>query len=411
MKDAYSFHADNESLDATYQDYATAYEKIFNRCGLDFRPIIGDGGAMGGSDSTEFMALTEIGEDTIVYSTVSDYAANLEMATSLYVRKEKTEQQNELEKVSTPGVKSIVEVAKFFNVAPEKIMKSVVFMADGQPVLAVVRGDHEVNEVKLKNYLGVDFLEEATGADVVTTFKASFGSIGPVNTHEDVRIILDKEVQNMENAIAGANEEEMHFTNVNLGRDFQTEEILDIRNVKEGEGSPDGKGVLKFARGIEIGHIFKLGTRYSDSMGAKVLDKNGRETSVIMGCYGLGVSRLLSAIVEQNATESAIHWPKEIAPYDVHVIVMNHKKEEQVKLANEVEHTLQSIGLDVLVDDRDERAGVKFADSELIGIPIRITVGKKAVEGTVEVKVQKTGEGTESLVENLADVVKTYLEM
>lgn len=409
MKDAYSFHASQESLDETYKDYEKAYTEIFKRCGLEFRAIIGDGGAMGGKDSKEFMAISEIGEDTICYSTESDYAANLEMATSYYVPKKSHETQLEMEKKETPDVKTIEEVAAFFDVQPQKIIKSVLFKADEQPVLVLVRGDHEVNDVKLKNFLGADFLEEATEEEAKNYLGADFGSVGPIGVSEEVKVYADRHVQDLANAIAGANETGYHYINVNPERDFNVLAYEDLRFVQEGDPSPDNNGVLAFTRGIEIGHIFKLGTRYSESMGATVLDENGREKHVIMGCYGIGVSRLLSAIVEQNADENGIHWPKGIAPFDLHVVQMNLKDEFQTNLTNEVEKAMNEAGYQVLVDDRNERAGVKFADSDLIGCPIRITVGKKAVDGIVEVKIKKTGEMVEVRKEELVNTLPILL--
>ena len=404
MKDAYSFHATEESLDETYKDYEKAYTEVFKRCGLEFRSIIGDGGAMGGKDSKEFMAISEIGEDTICYSTESDYAANLEMATSYYVSKKSHETQLELEKVATPNVKSIDEVADFFSVEPQKIIKSVLFIADEQPVLVLVRGDHEVNDVKLKNFLSADFLEEATEEEAQKYLGAEFGSVGPVGVSDDVKVYADRYVQDLANAITG-----FHYKNVNPKRDFTVLSYEDLRFVQEGDPSPDNNGVLAFTRGIEIGHIFKIGTRYSESMGATVLDENGREKFVIMGCYGIGVSRLLSAIVEQHSDEQGINWPKGIAPFDLHIVQMNLKDEYQTSLTNELEEAMTKAGYEVLVDDRNERAGVKFADSDLIGCPIRITVGKKAVDGIVEVKIKKTGEMVEVRKEELANTLPILL--
>lgn len=409
MKDAYSFHATEESLDETYKDYEKAYTEVFKRCGLEFRSIIGDGGAMGGKDSKEFMAISEIGEDTICYSTESDYAANLEMATSYYVSKKSHETQLELEKVATPNVKSIDEVADFFSVEPQKIIKSVLFIADEQPVLVLVRGDHEVNDVKLKNFLSADFLEEATEEEAQKYLGAEFGSVGPVGVSDDVKVYADRYVQDLANAITGANETGFHYKNVNPKRDFTVLSYEDLRFVQEGDPSPDNNGVLAFTRGIEIGHIFKIGTRYSESMGATVLDENGREKFVIMGCYGIGVSRLLSAIVEQHSDEQGINWPKGIAPLDLHIVQMNLKDEYQTSLTNELEEAMTKAGYEVLVDDRNERAGVKFADSDLIGCPIRITVGKKAVDGIVEVKIKKTGEMVEVRKEELANTLPILL--
>ncbi|ALV21154.1 proline--tRNA ligase [Carnobacterium antarcticum] len=392
MKDAYSFHDSYESLDKTYLDFEAAYKRIFERCGLEFRDIIGDAGAMGGSDSKEFMAISDAGEDTIVYSDASDYSANLEMATSFFIRKKSHDVEKELEKVATPDSKTVEEVAAFLKAETSHVMKSLLFIADEKPVLVVIRGDHEVNEVKLKNFLDADFLEMATDEESIQYLGVNFGSIGPVGVDKDIRVLGDLYVQDMTNAVAGANEEGYHYTNVNPERDTTIETYLDLRLVQEGELSPDGHGVLKFSRGIEIGHIFKLGTRYSEAMKATVLDENGRSTPVIMGSYGIGVSRLLSAIAEQRGNENGLNWPRQLAPYELHLVPVNMKSEDQVNLAEDLYESLQEAGFSVLMDDRTERVGVKFADSDLMGLPIRITVGKKAAEDIVEVKIHKTGE-------------------
>lgn len=456
MKDGYSFHADYEGLDETYEEYRKAYEAIFTRAGLDFKGIIGDGGAMGGKDSQEFMAITpdrtdldrwvvldksiasfdEIpedvledikkelaswlvsGEDTVAYSTESSYAANLEMASNEYKPTTKVVAQEDVKRVETPNCKSIDEVAAFLNVDEEQTIKTLFFIADNEPVVALLVGNDQVNDVKLKNYLGADFLDPATEEDAVKVFGANFGSLGPVNLPENVRIVADRKVQDVANAVAGANENGYHLTGVNPGRDFEAE-YVDIREVKEGEISPDGKGVLKFARGIEIGHIFKLGTRYSESMGATILDQNGRAVPIIMGCYGIGVSRILSAVVEQHARlfvsktpkgayrfAWGINFPKELAPFDVHVITVNVKDEEAQALTAKVEAELVEKGYEVLVDDRNERVGSKFSDSDLIGLPIRVTVGKKAADGIVEVKIKATGDTIEVNAENLIETLE-----
>ena len=461
MKDGYSFHANYDSLDETYDDYKRAYEAIFTRAGLDFKAIIGDGGAMGGKDSQEFMAITpdrtdlerwvvldksvasfdEIpadvmeqiktelatwmvsGEDTIAYSSESDYAANLEMATNEYKPSNKVVSEEELVKVATPDCKSIDEVAAFLNVSEENTIKTMVFKADGELIVALLVGNDQVNDVKLKNHLGADFFDVADEAEVVATFGAHFGSLGPVGLPENVKIIADRKVQDVKNAIVGANEDGFHYTGANSGRDFQVTEYVDIREVKEGEVSPDGKGVLQFARGIEIGHIFKLGTRYSDSMNATVLDENGRAVPIIMGCYGIGVSRLLSAVLEQHARlfvnktpkgdfrfAWGINFPKELAPFDVHLIPVNVKDEAAMALTAQVEEQLMSHGYEVLTDDRNERAGVKFSDSDLIGLPIRVTVGKKAAEGVVEVKIKGTGDTIEVHVDQLLETLKILVQ-
>lgn len=455
MKDAYSFHANYDSLDVAYDEYKSAYEKIFTRGELDFKAIIGDGGAMGGKDSQEFMAITpdrtdvnrwvvldksvasfdEIpedvqeairteltswmvsGEDTIAYSSESSYAANLEMATDEYKPAGRVVTEEEVARVSTPDCKTIDEVAAFLGLDESQTIKTLVYMADESPVVALLVGNDQLNEVKLKNHLAADFFDVASEDQVRQLLGAGFGSLGPVNLPEGVRIIADRKVQDLANAVVGANEDGYHLTGVNPGRDF-TAEYVDIREVREGEISPDGQGVLKFARGIEIGHIFKLGTRYSDSMNANVLDENGRAVPMIMGCYGIGVSRLLSAVMEQHARlfvnktpkgefryAWGINFPKELAPFDVHLIPVNVKDEEALALTDQIEANLLSSGYEVLVDDRNERAGVKFSDSDLIGLPIRVTVGKKAAEGIVEVKIKATGDTIEVHADNLLETL------
>ncbi len=455
MKDAYSFHANYDSLDVAYDEYKSAYEKIFTRSELDFKAIIGDGGAMGGKDSQEFMAITpdrtdlnrwvvldksvasfdEIpedvqeairaeltswmvsGEDTIAYSSESSYAANLEMATDEYKPAGRVVTEEEVARVSTPDCKTIDEVAAFLGLEESQTIKTLVYMADESPVVALLVGNDQLNEVKLKNHLAADFFDVASEDEVRQLLGAGFGSLGPVNLPEGVRIIADRKVQDLANAVVGANEDGYHLTGVNPGRDF-TAEYVDIREVREGEISPDGQGVLKFARGIEIGHIFKLGTRYSDSMNANVLDENGRAVPMIMGCYGIGVSRLLSAVMEQHARlfvnktpkgefryAWGINFPKELAPFDVHLIPVNVKDEEALALTDQIEANLLSAGYEVLVDDRNERAGVKFSDSDLIGLPIRVTVGKKAAEGIVEVKIKATGDTIEVHADNLLETL------
>lgn len=409
MQDAYSFSANETDLDTTFRQMYQAYTNIFERCGLDFRAIVGDAGAMGGKDSMEFSAIAEIGEDTIVYSDQSDYAANLEMATSIRPKQNSSEVQLELEKVATGDAHTIEEVAAKLDVTAQKIIKSVLFIADEKPVLVLVRGDFEVNDVKLKNFLDADFLEMATPEQILATMNAPMGSIGPVNAPEDLQIVADYSVEAMVNAVVGANEADHHFINVNSKRDFTVADYTDLRFVQEGETSPDGQGNLHFTKGIEIGHIFKLGTRYTEQFGATFLDENGRAKPIIMGSYGIGVSRLLSAITEQQADENGLVWPSAIAPYDLHVVPVNVKDADQVLLAEQIETLFEEAGYSVLVDDRKERAGVKFADSDLIGLPIRITVGKKAAEEIVEVKLRKTGETLEVKKDELINSVSILL--
>ncbi|CAM4097938.1 proline--tRNA ligase [Streptococcus penaeicida] len=455
MKDGYSFHQNYEDLDVTYEDYRKAYEAIFTRSGLEFKGIIGDGGAMGGKDSQEFMAITpertdldrwlvldksipsvddipesvlaEIkeelsswlisGEDTIAYSSESSYAANLEMASNAFAPTTKVEAQEDLVEVATPDCKTIDQVAEFLNRPAETTIKTLLFMADGQPVVALLVGNDQVNDVKLKNYLEADFLEAATEEEAFQTFGAHFGSLGPVGISEDIRIVADRNVENLANAVAGANKDGFHVTGLNPGRDFQAE-YVDIREVKEGETSPDGHGVLQFARGIEVGHIFKLGTRYTESFNANILDENGRAVPIVMGCYGIGVSRILSAVIEQHARlfvsktpkgdfrfAWGINFPEELAPFDVHLITVNAKDQEAQDLTSKVEADLMAKGYEVLTDDRNERVGSKFSDSDLIGLPIRITVGKKAAEGIVEIKIKASGDSIEVHADNIIETL------
>ncbi|WP_290033848.1 proline--tRNA ligase [Ligilactobacillus cholophilus] len=410
MKDAYSFHADTESLDKVFNDMGNAYRNIFNRVGLTFREIIADSGTMGGKDSHEFMAITPIGEDTVVYSDNSGYAANIEKAKNLRTVKKSHETPKELEKIQTPDIKTIDEVAEFLGNNTEDEIKTLLFIADENPVVILMRGNDEVNEVKLKNFLDVNELRPATEDEAQKYLGANFGSLGPIGVPEDINVYADLDVESMVNATVGANEDGYHFKNANIDRDFNVDEFVDLRTVQEGDLSPDGEGKLKFTRGIEIGHIFKLGTRYSEKLGATVLDNNGRQIPMIMGCYGIGVSRLLSAIIEQNHDENGMIWPRNISPFDIHLIPVNVKNATQVELADAIEKSLQDAGFQVLVDDRKERAGVKFADSDLIGLPVRITVGKKAEEGIVEIKLRQTGETIEVKVDELIASLKILLK-
>lgn len=406
MKDAYTFHDSYESLDESYNAISQAYSNAFTRIGLNFRSIIGDAGAMGGKDSIEFMALADSGEDVVVYSDSSEYSANLEMATSLYKSSPKTTVQHGKELVDTPDTKTVSDVAAFLGVNLDQVLKSVLYVTnDERPVLAIVRGDHEVNEVKLRTIVEAQGVEPATEEQITTLFKTVAGYVGPVDLTEEVTVVADLYVQDISNAVSGANQEGKHYKNVNPGEDFKPDHYADIRIVAENELAPDGEGRLQFTKGIEIGHIFKLGTRYSESMNATVLDNNGRQTPVIMGSYGIGVSRLLSAVAEQYADEKGLVWPKAIAPFDVHIIPIQMKDDAQRELAQELYEVLEKEQLSVLIDDRIERPGVKFTDAELIGIPVRITVGKKASEGIVEVTFRKSGEMVEIMKDDLMDTL------
>ncbi|AUO10894.1 proline--tRNA ligase [Priestia megaterium] len=407
MKDAYSFHASQESLDEVYDKMFAAYSRIFERCGLNFRAVIADSGAMGGKDTHEFMVLSEIGEDTIAYSDTSSYAANVEMAPVVNTYEKSTEAEKELTKVETPNQHSIEDVAAFLNVEATSCIKSLLFKVDDRFVLVLVRGDHEVNDIKVKNYFEASVVELATPEETKEVLKCAVGSVGPIGVSDSVEVVADHAVKAIANGVCGANEEGYHYTNVNERNFNATYE--DFRFIQEGDQSPDGQGVIKFAKGIEVGHVFKLGTRYSEAMGATYLDENGRSQPMIMGCYGIGVSRTVAAIAEQFNDENGLLWPEAVTPYQVHVIPVNVKNDEQRELGEKLYNELLDNRFEVLLDNRQERAGVKFADSDLIGLPVRVTVGKRASEGIVEVKVRKTGESLEVSVDNLVSTVKELL--
>lgn len=412
MLDGYSFASNLAGLDKAYDLQAQAYRNIFDRVGINYKIILADSGTMGGKNSQEFSAPAKIGEDIIAY-TDGGYAANIEKATSKFAGEQQTDAPAELAKKPTPGAHTVDEAAESLGMDADQILKSMLFVArtaeEEQPVMVLMRGNDEVNEAKVKDALACDELELADEAVAVKYLGAHPGSLGPVGVGEDVKILADDYVKVLVNMACGANDDGHHFINANIDRDFRVDQFGDFRNVREGEIAPDGHP-LKFTPGIEIGHIFKLGTHYSEKLGAKVLDENGRQTDVIMGCYGIGVTRLLSAVAEQTADDHGLVWPDSIAPFDVHVIPVNVKKDDQVKMANELDDALTAAGYEVLVDDRKERAGVKFADSDLIGIPIRVTVGKKASDGIVEIKIRKTGETIEVKQEEVVDTVKILLK-
>ncbi|MFJ7667734.1 proline--tRNA ligase [Lysinibacillus sp. NPDC097195] len=408
MKDAYSFHASRESLDETYDDMYRAYSNIFSRLGLNYRAVIADAGSIGGKGTHEFMVLSEIGEDTIAYSDTSDYAANIEMAEVTVEYQPSNEAVKDLEKVATPDQKTIEEVSAFLQVDASNVIKSLVFNVDDELVVVLARGDHEINDIKLKNALDAGSVELADEAAIRQLLGCGVGSIGPVKLPVDVKVVADHAIKSIRNGVAGANEDGFHLVNVNPERDFAVNEYLDIRFIQEGDPSPDGQGIIKFAEGIEVGHIFKLGTTYSEKMNGTFLDEQGKAQPFIMGCYGIGVSRILAAVAEHFQDDNGFTWPTQLAPYDIHVVPVNTKDEAQVTLANELYGLLKSYRYDVLLDDRAERAGVKFADADLIGLPVRVTVGKKATEGVVEVKFRQTGETFEWKKEEVIDRLNEF---
>lgn len=410
MKDAYSFHATTESLDETYDVMMQAYKNIFTRLGLNFRAVIADSGAIGGKDNHEFMVLSEIGEDTIAYSDTSSYAANIEMAAVNVTYPVSDETPGTMEKIATPGKHTIEEVANFLDATADKCIKTMVFKADDELVIVLARGDHEVNDVKVKHATGAKVVEMATPEEVQQLLGCDIGSLGPINLPEDVRLFADHAVEHIVNGVTGANDNGYHFKNVTPGKDFTVVAYHDLRFIQEGDASPDGQGTIQFAKGIEVGHIFKLGTTYSVPLKGTFLNDQGKSMPYIMGCYGIGVSRVLAAVAEQFQDEQGFTWPDVVAPYEVHLVPVNVKDDAQRELGEELYSLLKENRYEVLLDDRKERAGVKFADADLIGLPIRITIGKKAAEGILEVKIRRTGETFEWTRDEVLDKVQQFFK-
>lgn len=413
MKDAYSFHSTDESLDEEYLNMKTTYENIFTRCGLDFRAVEADSGSIGGDVTHEFMVLAESGEDDVLYCDSCDYAANKEKATSNVKFDMSDEQAKAIELVETPNVWSIEDVAAFFNIPTSKTVKAIVLKEvldkDEKYYMALIRGDFEVNTIKVKNLVNAAVeLEMINDADMEKLGLIK-GFIGPAGlNNKNIKIVMDESVKFMKNFTLGPNKRDYHYINSNIS-DFEYDITGDIREAKEGEPCPKCGGTLKIARGIEVGHIFKLGTKYSEAMKANVLDENGKQVTLKMGCYGIGVSRIMSAAIEQNYDENGIIWPVNIAPYEVDVIIPNVKDKDQVKIAEEVYKILRNNNIDTVLDDRDERAGFKFKDADLIGFPLKIITGKSIVEGKVEVKDRKTGNTENVEIGVLLEYVKNHL--
>lgn len=416
MKDAYSFHADQESLQETYDKMYEAYCKIFTRLGLDFRPVQADTGSIGGSGSHEFHVLASSGEDDIAFSTESDYAANIEMAEAILVG-ERAAPTQELKVVDTPNQKTIADVSNFLGTDPAHSVKALLVQGvaaeEGKaaPVVALfLRGDHELNEIKAEKHPKIAaplaFATEAQLAELGLTA----GFVGPQGLVEKgLTVIVDRAASVLSDFVAGANEADKHATGVNWERDAQFSEVYDLRNVVEGDPSPDGKGTLQIKRGIEVGHIFQLGKKYSEALGCKVLGEDGKPFTVTMGCYGIGVTRVVASAIEQNYDEKGIIWPAAIAPFEVAIVPMNaHKSPRSLEAAESLYAELQAAGFDVLLDDRNERPGVKFSDLELTGIPHRIVIGEKGLDaGTFEYKGRRDAESVNlSKEELLAKIAK-----
>lgn len=392
MKDAYSFDVDGDAADLSYEKMYQAYRRIFERCGLRFRAVEADTGSIGGSSSHEFMVLADSGEDAIVSCTACEYAANVEKAESRPIEAVEHADPRPLERVATPEKRTIEEVSEFLGVHAASMIKTLVLLADGEPVVALVRGDHELNEIKLKNALDCTDLEMA-GDEVVTKVTgAPVGFAGPVGLK--VKIVADLAVRAMKNAVTGGNEKDLHLKNVNLERDFRATAFADIRNVVHGDACPRCEGgILEMWRGIEVGHVFKLGTKYSKALKATYLDAEGKEQIIFMGCYGIGIGRTVAACIEQNHDENGIIFPIPIAPFHCIISALNIKEEPVREASEQIYGQLADAGVEVLLDDRDERPGFKFKDADLIGIPLRIVVGSKNLaQGNVELKDRKTGE-------------------
>jgi len=389
MKDAYSFDRDEAGARLNYQKMYDAYNRIFARCGLTFRPVEADTGLIGGTSSHEFMVLAETGEETIVYSEQGTYAANVERAEVLPPNDESKEALLPLRSVNTPGCRTVEEVTKFLKVDASKLVKTLLYSTGSETVAVLIRGDHDANEIKLKRLLGVTDVELAGPAIVEKMSGAPVGFAGPVGLN--VRIVADHAVKSSANIVVGGNRLDTHLVDVNCPRDFQVEQFADLRNARAGDPSPRKDGILKTTKGIEVGHVFMLGTKYSQAMNASFLDPNGKECLAVMGCYGIGIGRTAAAAVEQNHDDKGIVWPFPIAPFHVHLISLGQSA-AVIDTATTVYAALEAVGLEVLWDDRDERAGVKFNDADLIGAPYQVIVGDKGLaEGLLEVKSRNTG--------------------
>ena len=414
MKDAYSFHLSDECMEKTYQTMFKAYCRIFDRLGLDYRPVLADSGSIGGALSHEFHVLAESGEDAIVFSDGSDYAANIEKAEALAPTGERATASQALTEVATPNTKTIDDVATFLNVAATTTVKTLLVkgvVGDKDIIVAVVlRGDHELNEVKAEKHplIAVPF-EFATEAEILAATGTKPGSIGPVKL--DIPVIVDRSAAHLADFVCGANKDDVHFTGTNWDRDISDYQVADLRSVVAGDPSPCGQGKLEIKRGIEVGHIFQLGNKYAQSMNAGVLNEQGKHQILNMGCYGVGVSRIVAAAIEQNHDKNGIVWPTEIAPFKVVIVPMNmHKSETIAAAANDLYEKLQDAGIEVLFDDRKERAGVMFADMELIGIPHTVVIGQRSLDnGVLEYKSRKTGDKEEVAIDQMVEFLKAKL--
>ena len=412
MKDAYSFDRDEKGLEKNYKKMYQAYQNIFNRCGLKYKAVEADTGPIGGDVSHEFMVLAKTGEDQVVYCKKCGYAANVNRAEyrKADIRNQKSDiREKPPKRVETPGMKTVAEVTGFLKCEPKDLVKTLIYKIDGEPIAILIRGVHEVNERQLEKLLKA---KEILLADEKTIEKVTGGPLGfsgPVGLK--IKIIADSDVASMKNMISGANKKDYHLININIDRDFKADKVLDIRSVIPGDLCLKCKTKLTFSRGIEVGHVFKLGTKYSQVLKATFVDEKGKERTMIMGCYGIGLDRIMAASIEQNHDENGIIWPSSIAPYRVLILIVNNQDKKQIKLAEGVYKSLEKEGIEVLLDDRDLRAGAKFKDADLIGIPLRITIGNKTIkENRIEMKVRKNNKVHEINKKDLIPKIRSLLE-
>ncbi|KPK24658.1 MAG: prolyl-tRNA synthetase [Nitrospira bacterium SG8_3] len=409
MKDAYSFDAQEEGADKSYEIMYQTYSRIFRRCGLKFRAVEADTGSIGGSFSHEFMVLADTGEDQIVNCRKCDYAANLEKAEvnreALEPSPLNKEEMKPVEEVETPGIRTVEEVTSFLSISPSQLIKTLIFKSDGDVVAALVRGDHDLNEIKLRNLLGAEQVEMAEPGLVAEVSGAPLGFAGPMGLK--VRVVADHAIEEMKNAVTGGNRQDLHLRNVNKERDFQVDLFGDLRMITPEDSCPRCGSEIRFGRGIEVGHVFKLGTKYSEAMGADFLDEDGVEKPIVMGCYGIGVGRTVAAAIEQNHDENGIIFPIPIAPFEVVILPLQMHEPKVVQASEKIYTELSESGLDVLLDDRDLRAGVKFNDADLLGTPVRITVGMRNLKNSeVEMKLRTEKESSRVPLQDALALIK-----
>jgi prolyl-tRNA synthetase len=412
MKDAYSFDRDQAGLAKTYGKMFDAYVRVFTRIGLEFRAVAADNGSIGGSGSHEFHVIADTGEDAIAYCPTSDYAANVEAAEALPLNATRAAPAEEMKKTATPGKAKCEAVAELLGIPLQRTIKSIVLATENEGAeatiwLLMLRGDHSLNDIKTIKLPGLANYRFATETEIVDTFGTPPGYLGPIGTKKPVKVIADRTVANMSDFVVGANEVDFHITGVNWGRDLPEPEVADIRNVLAGDPSPDGKGTLEICRGIEVGHVFQLGTKYSESMNATFLDENGKPARMQMGCYGIGITRILGAAIEQNFDDKGIIWPEAIAPFEVVLCPMGYDRSEAVRAeADKLYAALLAAGIDVILDDRGERPGVMFADWELIGVPHRLVIGDRGLkDGKLEYQGRRDSGATLLPVDDAANVV------